>query len=56
LWFAAIQAIERIEDLASLAPKGCFIAAQTIDRVIGQIAEPQETTREFKIRSNQALG
>jgi hypothetical protein len=56
LWFAAIQGIKRLDDLASLAPGGSFIATDSIERVIGQIAEPQETTREFKIGSNQALG
>ena len=56
LWFAAIQRIERIEGLAGLAPKGCFIAAEAVEDIIGQIAEPQETTCELNIRSNLALG
>ena len=41
LWFAAIQGIERIEDLVSLAPKGCFIAAEAIKR------KAQKSTSNF---------
>jgi hypothetical protein len=40
-WFAAIQGIERIEDLVSLAPKGCFIAAEAIKR------KAQKSTSNF---------
>src|SRR5260370_14178556 len=47
LWFAALQGIERIEDLTSLAPEGCFIAAEAIKREVGQIGETQKTTREL---------
>jgi hypothetical protein len=50
LWFAAIQDVERIEDLASLAPKGCFIAAKAIEREIGQISKAQKATRELNDR------
>ena len=42
LWFAAIQGIERKERLADLAPQGCFIAAEAVECVIGQIGETQE--------------
>jgi hypothetical protein len=37
LRFAAIEAIEREQDLIGLAPKGCFITAEAIEREIGQI-------------------
>jgi hypothetical protein len=47
LWFAAIQGVERKQDLASLAPEGCFIAAQAIEREVGQIGQAQKTTGEF---------
>jgi hypothetical protein len=40
-WFAAIQGIERIEDLAGLAPKGCFMAAEAIKR------KAQKSTSSF---------
>ena len=39
LWFAAIQGIKRNQDLADLAPKGCFISAEAVERVVGQIGE-----------------
>jgi hypothetical protein len=35
LWFASIQGIEGKQDLADLAPKGCFIAAEAIEREVG---------------------
>jgi hypothetical protein len=47
LRFVAIQGIKRKEDLADLAPKGCFISAEAIERVIGQIGETQKATREL---------
>ena len=34
LWFAAIQGIECNQDLADLAPKSCFVAAETIEREV----------------------
>ena len=40
-WFAAIQGTERIEDLVSPAPKGCFIAAEAIKR------KAQKSTSNF---------
>jgi hypothetical protein len=33
-----------------LAPKGCFIAAEAIERVVGQIGETQKATRELSGR------
>src|SRR5262249_10101598 len=47
LWFAAIQRIERKQDLASLAPKRCFITAQAIEREVGQISETQKAPCEL---------
>ena len=43
LWFAAIQGIERKQDLPGLAPKDCLIAAQAIQRGVGQMP-PMSTT------------
>jgi hypothetical protein len=34
MWFAAIQEIKHKQDLADLAPKGCFIPAQPVERVV----------------------
>ena len=39
LWFAAIQRIERKQDLPDLAPKDCFISAEAVERVVGQIGK-----------------
>jgi hypothetical protein len=39
-----------------MTPKDSFIATEAVERTIGQIAEPQETTGELNIRSNLALG
>ena len=47
LWFAAIQRIERKQDLARLAPKRCFITAQAIECEVGQISETQKAPREL---------
>ena len=52
LWFAAIQGIKRKQDLAGLAPKGCFIPAEAIECVVGQIGETQKATRELSGRIN----
>ena len=41
LWFAAVQGIESKQDSAGLAPQGCFISAEAIERVVGQIDETQ---------------
>ena len=45
LWLAAIQGIERNKDAADLVRKGCFIAAEAVERVAGQIGQTQKTTR-----------
>ena len=50
LWFAAIQGIKRKQDLTGLAPKGCLIAAQAIQREVGQIGKTQKATRELNAR------
>ena len=34
------------QDLADLAPKDCFIAAKSVERVAGQIDETQKATCE----------
>jgi hypothetical protein len=56
LWFAAIQMVERKQDLPGLAPKNSLIATEAVEGIIGQIGEPQETTCELNIRSNLKLG
>jgi hypothetical protein len=33
--------------VAGLAPQGCFIAAEAIEREVGQIGETQKATREI---------
>ena len=47
LWFAAIQGIEGKQDPAGLAPKGCFISAKPVERVVGQIGQTQKATCEL---------
>jgi hypothetical protein len=45
LWLAAIQIVERKQNLAGLTAKGSFIiATEAVESKIRQIAEPQETT------------
>ena len=46
LWFATIQCIESKQDLARLAPKDGFIAAEPVERVAGQIGQTQTATCE----------
>ena len=46
LWLATIQCIESKQDLAGLAPKGCFIPAKPVERVVGQIGQTQKATCE----------
>ena len=46
LWFATIQGIEGKQDPAGLAPKGCFIPTEAIEREVGQISETQKATRK----------
>jgi hypothetical protein len=53
IFFATCQRIECKQDLASLAPKGCFIAAQAVEREIGQISETQKAPRELNGRINR---
>jgi hypothetical protein len=35
-----VLSIERNQDLTNLAPKGCFISSETIERVIRQVGYP----------------
>jgi hypothetical protein len=56
MWLAAKQIVERKQNLPRLTPKSGFIATEAVEGIIGQIAEPQETTCELNIRSNLALG
>ena len=52
LRFAAIQCIERKQDPTDLAPQGCFIAAEAIEREVGQIGETQKATGEVSVGFN----
>jgi len=54
LWLAAIQIVERKYNLPGLTPKRGFIATEAVEGIIGQIAEPQETTCKLYISSNLA--
>ena len=49
LWFASTQGIERKHDPTDLAPQGCFIAAEAIEREVGQIGETQKATGEVSV-------
>jgi len=49
LRFAAIQGIESKQDPTGLAPQGCFIPAEAIERVVGQIGETQKATRKVSV-------
>ena len=53
LWFAAIQGIERNQDLANLAPQSCFVAAEAIECEVWQIGKTQKASRELRIRVNR---
>jgi hypothetical protein len=55
LWFAAIQIVECIKNLAGLAPKNSLIATEAVESIIRQIAEPQEAACELNIRNNLTL-
>jgi len=37
LWFATIEGIEGKERLAELTPESCLIAAEAVERVVGQL-------------------
>jgi hypothetical protein len=54
LWFAAIQGIERKQDLTGLAPKRHLIAAQAIEREVG-IGQTQKATGELSGRINRRI-
>jgi hypothetical protein len=51
LRFAAIQGIERKQDLANLAPKGCFISTEAVERVVGQIGETQKASENASVEN-----
>ena len=45
---AATQDIKCKQNLASLAPKGCFISAEAVEGAVRQIGETQKATRELR--------
>ncbi len=53
LWFAAIQDIKGKEDLAGLAPKGCFISAEAVECLVRQIGETQAELGKLARRRKQ---
>ena len=56
LWLAAIQIVERKQNLRGLTPKSSFIATEAVESITRQIAQPQETTGELNIWNHLALG
>src|ERR1035438_471551 len=46
LRFATLQCVEGEQDLAGLAPKDGFIAAEPVERVVWLIGKAQEATRK----------
>ena len=54
-WFAAIQGFKSKKDLAGLAPKGGFVPAEAIERVVAQIGETQKATGELNARIDSSL-
>ena len=49
-WFAAIQVVERKQDLGDLAPESCFISAEAIECEVRKIGETQKATGEISGR------
>jgi hypothetical protein len=49
LWLAAIKSLERVKNPPGLSPQGSFIAAETIQREIGQVGQTQKTASELDI-------
>ncbi len=49
LRFAAIQSVKRKQDLADLSPKSCFVAAEAVEGVIGQIGKTEKASRELSV-------
>jgi hypothetical protein len=55
LWFATIQGIECKHDLTGRAPKDCFILAQAVERVTGQIGKTQKSNVQGGWRDQRIL-
>jgi hypothetical protein len=47
VWVAAIQAVERKQDLADLAPKSDFISAEAVKYIVGQIGATHKAARDL---------
>ena len=52
-WFAATRDIKCEQNLAGLAPKGCFISAEPVERVVRQIGETQRRNASHANRSRR---
>ena len=50
------QYVERKENLANLPPDGSFIAAQSIERTIAEIGEPQKTASDLGVGAKGRFG
>jgi hypothetical protein len=48
-WFAATRDIKCEQNLAGLAPKGCFISAEAVERVVRQIGETVDFGRPIAL-------
>jgi hypothetical protein len=51
LGLAAIECFERAKDSTGLAPESRFIAAEAIEREIGQVGQAQKAASELDIGS-----
>jgi hypothetical protein len=49
LWLAAIQIVERKQNLPGLTPKSSFITTEAVESIIGQIAEPHDATQRNRV-------
>ena len=50
LWMAAIQVVQRKQDLGDLAPESCFVSAEAIECEVRKIGETQKATGEISGR------
>jgi len=51
-WFATIQGIECKQDPADVSPQRCFISAEAVECIIGQIDETRNWTASYFVVSS----
>src|SRR6185437_13796040 len=51
---AAIEVVERGQDLADLAPQRKFVAAEAVEREVGLVGQAQKAARELHARTEFA--